>query len=134
MRDCVNIDSGRANSGVYTWVDWEVTPDVIADGLHLPFKDGSVDCVVAKHFWEHVPKFAFLDEVKRVLKQGGYFCAILPNYKHLGDKFYWRDPTHRWAAWPEMLETPYAGWEIVQFNRLGKWGYRWAFDIVARKK
>ena len=43
-------------------------------GLDLPFKDRSVDIIICNQIYEHVPDpYRMLDEIKRILKTGG-FC------------------------------------------------------------
>lgn len=47
---------------------------------HLPFRDASFDCVVAKYTLEHLPyPRKSLLEMLRVLKVGGSLCLIAPN-------------------------------------------------------
>ena len=46
----------------------------------LGFKDDSFDVVLSFDFFEHIPSIAdHLDEVKRVLKAGGYYLFETPN-------------------------------------------------------
>lgn len=118
-------------------------PHICCDFRVLPFKDQTVDVVLAKHAWEHVVKGThpiydgFLSEMRRVLKVNGILCVILPNREVLGEVAYWKDKTHRWAAFPDKiyqfvsLDTR---WAIVQFNELRNYAYPWAFDIVLRKR
>lgn len=46
-------------------------PLVRGDAVHLPFTDGSFDCVVAIQFFEYVDHQQFLHELNRVLRNGG---------------------------------------------------------------
>lgn len=59
---------------------------VIEPGGALPLADASVDIVVCEWVIEHVehPK-VFAREIERVLKPGGWFCALTPNtYGYVG--------------------------------------------------
>lgn len=128
----INVDNLQHR----TYTDWDVIPDVEADVLHLPFDDCSVDNILGKHIWEHCPQFEFLDEMYRVLKKGGRLAIIMPNLDYLGHVVYWRDPTHLWAeskfdTITKVLQT--RRWRLVQFDKLDKIGYKWAYDIVLEK-
>ncbi|WP_336071251.1 class I SAM-dependent methyltransferase [Nitratireductor rhodophyticola] len=49
-------------------------------GGRLPLEDGSVDMIICEWVIEHVEHPAeFAREVRRVLKPGGWFCALTPN-------------------------------------------------------
>lgn len=53
---------------------------VIEAGGRLPLEDGSVDMVICEWVVEHVEHPAeFAREIHRVLKPGGWFCALTPN-------------------------------------------------------
>ncbi|MCA1261136.1 methyltransferase domain-containing protein [Nitratireductor aquimarinus] len=59
---------------------------VIEPGGRLPLADSSVDIIVCEWVIEHVehPQ-EFADEIHRVLKPGGWFCALTPNsYGYVG--------------------------------------------------
>lgn len=53
---------------------------LIEDINNLPVDDASVDVILSDYVLEHVedPE-AYLAEVRRILKPGGYFCARTPN-------------------------------------------------------
>jgi SAM-dependent methyltransferase len=59
----------------------EPTPavDVVADGQFLPFRDAAFDAVITEAVLEHVrePR-RVVDEIRRVLRPGGYVCAAVP--------------------------------------------------------
>jgi SAM-dependent methyltransferase len=56
-----------------------------ADAQHLPFPDNSFDVVYCHYFlmWNHAPqRAAILKEVRRVLREGGWFVALAePDYQ-----------------------------------------------------
>lgn len=53
---------------------------VIVPGERLPFADGSIDLIYSYAVLEHVDTpTALVDEIARVLKPGGWFCAWTPN-------------------------------------------------------
>jgi SAM-dependent methyltransferase len=59
----------------------------VADALHLPFSDESIDVVICSHVYEHVPDpVRMFDEIFRVLRKGGvcYFSA--------GNRLMWNEP------------------------------------------
>lgn len=62
-------------------VDYIAYPNVsvVADALHLPFKDSSVDAVISKSLLEHVlnPE-KLIAEIKRILKPGGLLYVLTP--------------------------------------------------------
>ncbi len=52
---------------------------VAADTYHLPFMDGSFDCIIAAEIIEHVPDpKAFADQLMRVLRPGGTVIVSTP--------------------------------------------------------
>src|SRR6185503_15212558 len=56
---------------------------VAADAFHLPFRDGSIECIVAAEIIEHVTDpAAFVNELYRVLAPGGKLVVSTP-YKEL---------------------------------------------------
>jgi ubiquinone/menaquinone biosynthesis C-methylase UbiE len=61
----------------------------------IPLADASADAVIAFHLIEHLadPQF-FLSEALRVLKEGGYFVLVTPDWRRQY-KIFWRDHTHR---------------------------------------
>lgn len=52
---------------------------VSATALRLPFADGCFDRVICSEVLEHIPDYrAALQEIRRVLRPGGLFCASVP--------------------------------------------------------
>jgi SAM-dependent methyltransferase len=50
------------------------------DGLHLPFDDGSVDCVFSSHCLEHIQfDHAAIRDWYRVLRIGGFIVCMVPS-------------------------------------------------------
>jgi len=53
--------------------------DVVADVTRLPFKDNSIDGIISEAALEHVRHCcAAFDEMRRVLKEGGYLYLVVP--------------------------------------------------------
>lgn len=68
--------------------------------------DSSVDCVFSSNLLEHLTDSelaACLSEVKRVLKKGGLFITMQPNYR-LAYKTYFDDFTHKKVFSDESLK------------------------------
>lgn len=56
---------------------------ILIDGGHLPLADASVDLILSDFVLEHVSDPpAFVAEIHRVLKPGGWFCARTPHRLH----------------------------------------------------
>lgn len=72
----------------------EVKPDMVLDGLSLPFDESSVDEVCAIDYLEHIPigkTVAQIEEIYRVLKPGGVLHHRTPSTDGRGA---FQDPTH----------------------------------------
>jgi len=56
----------------------------------LPFRDGEIDLIYCSEVIEHLwsPE-AFLQEIKRVLKPGGYLLLTTPNQPNVFQRSYW---------------------------------------------
>lgn len=61
---------------VHDWLAQHGGPDILCDAHALPIRSNSVDAVYAVAVWEHLafPQLA-AQEVRRVLKPGGYFLG-----------------------------------------------------------
>lgn len=58
----------------------------------LPYKDNSVDYILANHVLEHINNIVpFMNECHRVIKPSGVFHIEVPK---AGTIAYWKDPTH----------------------------------------
>jgi ubiquinone/menaquinone biosynthesis C-methylase UbiE len=69
-----------------------------SSGLTLPFPSGSFSAVTAWNVLEHVADLSgLLGEVRRVLRPGGTFLAVAPNYAAV------RTEAHYHVFWPPLL-------------------------------
>ncbi|MBP2673621.1 MAG: glycosyl transferase group 1, partial [Deltaproteobacteria bacterium] len=94
-------------------------PDLFWDGKRIPLGDGSVDCVLATEFFEHIPHpERTLAEVRRVLKPEGALLFTVP--------FLW--PLHTMPN-DEFRYTPFAmerllidsGFDKIDIKAHGGW-------------
>ena len=89
---------------------------VIADALHVPFKDESFDAVVSFETIEHVHDgHNFLSEVFRVLKPGGTFIGSTPNILYTA-----HPPYHVKEYGPEEFYRLVQDW-FSQVERYGQY-------------
>lgn len=68
--------------------------DVVGDALEVlrALPAASVAEIHSAHFFEHVPDLlSLVEEIARVLKPGGYLCAVVP---HWSNPYFYSDPTH----------------------------------------
>ena len=91
----VNIACGDVYIKNNNWVNL----DIISNNKYvtkinllnkLPFLDNSVDAIYCSHFLEHIPidKVSnFLHECFRILKKGGVFRLVLPDFESLSKEY-----------------------------------------------
>ncbi|MEI6724356.1 MAG: class I SAM-dependent methyltransferase [Betaproteobacteria bacterium] len=93
LKRSINVDFSDEQGGL--WQDKACAPaivNVVANGDDLPFKDNTLDYVLASHVIEH-----FFDPVKalrewhRVIRPGGYVFVIAPHMDRMFDQY--REPT-----------------------------------------
>jgi len=74
-----------------------------ADAQSIPFRDESFDAVIANHMLYHVPDIArALDEVRRVLKPGGFCYAATMGVANMREM---NDLSARFLSIPRMTES-----------------------------
>lgn len=70
-----HVDDNVFNVDVYPYEQVQI----VADGAHLPFKDGTVDLILCESVLEHVREpYQVIAEIRRVLKPGGYAYISVP--------------------------------------------------------
>ena len=101
----------------------------------LPFKDESVDGVIASHVLEHLSYFNFMSELSRILAPGGRVYFLVPYFTnhraHIGEHVV---PGFSWVAFEHFKDPnhPFYSFKIIS-NRI-RFGNRLGFldNIVAR--
>jgi ubiquinone/menaquinone biosynthesis C-methylase UbiE len=99
----VELGSGGYPSPGYLHIDIKrASPELhyVAPVWDLPFRDGSVDELLAIHVLEHVPPgrlVATLREWRRVLRPGGFATIHVPDGRALARAFLERPAPERWA-------------------------------------
>lgn len=88
----VDINDNQNTDTVYRkrqleLVGYVAKVDFVAPGDDLPFEDNSWDFVLTSHVLEHFfDPIKALKEWRRVVKDGGYICLILPDKRKTFDK------------------------------------------------
>jgi len=87
---CGDDKKGNVGLDVYRTKDVDVIGDV---NISIPFKDSSVDRVIANHVLEHVDDVIdVMEEIYRVLKKNGIVEITVPHATSLNA---FADPTHK---------------------------------------
>ena len=61
-------------------IDKNVKPDILCDGIKLPFKDEELDYITSIHSFEHFDdQYSVLKEWLRVVKKGGIIGIVHPD-------------------------------------------------------
>jgi predicted SAM-dependent methyltransferase len=108
----LNFGCGQIKVEGFVGVDlFAKEADIKADltKFPLPWKDNSVDSIMASHFVEHIEaqkRWPFFDECWRILKPGGLMQIVVPNFK--SDRAY-GDVTHQWP--------PFTAFSFLYLNR-----------------
>ncbi|MDR6816446.1 putative SAM-dependent methyltransferase [Neorhizobium sp. 2083] len=110
---------------------------ILANPEDLPFKERSLDYIVALHMLEHVANpMEILRYWATILKPGGGIGLILPNYEYtwnaiIDDSKY----GHKWNSSPSIFEKLY--WEnlsdLLQIEQLATLEHKISFDVILRK-
>ena len=92
----LNLGCGQGTSTDMVNVDIVALPgvDVVADlDEDWPWKDGSVEYILASHVFEHIDRpDHFMAEAHRVLEDGGVLDIRVPYWRHSNS---FTDPTHK---------------------------------------
>jgi SAM-dependent methyltransferase len=76
---CAHVDGCDPDEAVLTNPALDAAA-VIEIGQPLPYQDGRFDLIVSRYVFEHITKPEWAaQELLRVLKPGGWICAITPN-------------------------------------------------------
>ena len=94
---CGDSPAGDVNLDLFYHGKWKNF--IIAEALHLPFKNKIFDKIYSKHSLEHFEKpFKFFQEAKRVLKKGGILECIYPTDTMLTKKTIHNILNLRWTS------------------------------------
>jgi len=129
---CLDFNRGAEET---TAVNGVVKNSILSNANDLPFKDNSMDFIIALHILEHCAEPVFvLKEWLRVLKPGGKLGVVVPNWRYNWNAA--NDTSkygHRWNTSPEsvsdMLETHFSN-KVLHFNT---YSYKLSFDFVLQK-
>jgi predicted SAM-dependent methyltransferase len=142
--DSINLNIGCGPFGEDGWVNVDLM------NLHnvsftydtrrrLPFKDQTVDRIRVEHFFEHLDKSFevpfFLDECKRVMKEGAVIRIVVPDIEkfivayYTNDKSLWKDLGYDIDALPKGFDTRVAILNHI-FRQDGEHKYAYDYDAI----
>lgn len=110
---------------------------LLANPETLPFKEESIDYIVALHMLEHVQNpIEILRLWEKVLKPGGGIGLILPDCRYTWSAE--KDPNkfgHKWDPTPSVFMDLYETYlkDIFKIEQIATLPYKLSFDIVLRK-
>lgn len=141
----IGAGHGLAAHFGHHWVTTDIARtakiSLVNDARALPFRSGSLDALVLKDAWHHLPDIEkFLAEAHRVLRPGGVIGAFDPYWGPLARFVYrflhqecWDASTLDWSfpsgdPWDSNQALSYLMLERDRAGFLGRWGDR--FQLV----
>lgn len=127
LRRCLDLGCGHAPyRDLYPLGRWtginidriDASPDIVADGMRLPFAARVFDFILCTQVLEHVKNpFLLAAEAGRCLKPGGLFLLTAPMYWPLHEEphDYWRFTQH---GMKELLEG--GGFKVLEIRHDGE--------------
>ena len=109
MSELLKLNLGCGNMILPEFVNvdkYNPRADIQADILNLPFEDKSAEKVVLCHVIEHISykkTIDLLEEVHRVLVDGGAFELAYPEYEKCVEAFLKNEKGERWRWWIQTL-------------------------------
>ena len=141
----VGAGLGLSTLSGHDWIKSDVTGAEPLSLLNcaeaLPYKDASLDAIVLKDTWHHIPDIeGFLREAHRVLRPGGVIAVFDPYWSLLGRFVYRFLHQEHWGAqsdtWTFHSTTPWDSNQALTYLMLkrdrAKFDQRWGakFSII----
>ena len=77
------------------------------NALSFPFANETFDCVLSNQVIEHIPAYVeYLDELRRVLRSGGYLVVSTPNFHCPRNTFLKMIRKEPMLRWPNLQNLP----------------------------
>lgn len=103
----------------------------------MPFKDNSIDYIVALHMLEHVENpIRVIHHWLDIVKPGGGIGIVVPDWRYTWDSRSDDAPfSHKWNPTPSLIEKIYREhWDDrADLETLATYSYKLSFDFVLRK-
>lgn len=137
----VGAGHGLAQMSDCNWIYSDIVSSaqlcVLNDAQALPYRSGSLDALVLKDTWHHIPNIEqFLAEAHRVLRPGGVIAVFDPYWGELARFVYRFIHQERWdgktKSWSFRSSDPWNSNQALTFLMLVR--DRAMFDTKWRKK
>lgn len=129
---CLDFNRGAEDT---TTVNGIVKNSILSNAGDLPFKDNSIDFIIALHILEHCAEpVLVLHEWLRVLKPGGKLGVVIPHWRYNWNAA--NDDSkygHRWNTSPEIVDKMLSRHFPEQTLFLKTYPYKLSFDFVLKK-
>jgi SAM-dependent methyltransferase len=104
----------------------------------LPFRQNSIDYIVALHMLEHVENpIRVIHHWLDIVKPGGGIGIVVPDWRYTWDSRGDDAPfSHKWNPTPSLIEKIYREhWDDrADLESLASYPYKLSFDFVLRKR
>ena len=131
------IDIMRSQTGATGEHDAHTQRAILALPEALPFKEDSLDFIIALHMLEHVPNpDQIIKYFLSLLKPGGGVGIVIPDWRYTWDARHdVSEFGHKWNCTPSLVKNLYdTHWsKISTLEALDTYEYKMSFDFVLRK-
>jgi len=131
------VDIMRKGGGISGEHAEHTTNALLSFPDNLPFRDNSIDFIIALHMLEHVgDPVTVINHFLDVIKPGGGVGIVVPDWRYTWDARHDASQLgHKWNCTPALVQKLYEeNWQSrCNLEYLASYSYKLSFDFVLRK-